>query len=357
MNTVYCITNRKNGKQYVGVTINSTDARWLSHIRSAGNGSRCHLHRAIRKYGPDSFSIRVLECCRNVRELKAAEVQWITRLDTFGRGGYNETKGGDGSYGLRWKPGVKKQRSEAIRTAMARPEYQRKMAAIRARPEYRRKSTASIRTAMARPEVKHKHAVAIRARWNRPEAKREFAAVIRVMWTRPGYRRKVAAGIRASWARRKKGGSMNFSIQQLSSLIAGRYARVLYGIERVCFDKSVRETLAWFKAELSDPNTSTWVAYDGYPVGFLMAWMHRGVPHVGTIDVLPPWRGCGIAKRLLELTVEYYREKGFKKIALQVHPDNPAQCLYFKLGWRVIRVRNTWYGNKKTNLLWMEKEL
>ena len=57
---VYIITNTVNGKIYIGKTRDMA-VRWIDHKAKANRGDqRPGLHRAIRKYGPDAFVVRLL---------------------------------------------------------------------------------------------------------------------------------------------------------------------------------------------------------------------------------------------------------------------------------------------------------
>jgi len=97
MGTVYLITNTTNGKRYVGQTSRGVECRWSEHLKCAFYESSSALHRAIRKYGNDSFKISVLEECRD-EFLDEREMYWIDELGTFARE-YNMTLGGDGVRG------------------------------------------------------------------------------------------------------------------------------------------------------------------------------------------------------------------------------------------------------------------
>lgn len=96
---IYKITNKINGKIYVGQSIDIYK-RWLSHERST-NTSNSILHRAFRKYGIDNFLFEIIERCNN-GELNDREVYWISELNTYvgneGSHGYNMTTGGDSLY-------------------------------------------------------------------------------------------------------------------------------------------------------------------------------------------------------------------------------------------------------------------
>ena len=102
---IYSITNKVNGKQYIGKTskFNPYD-RWKEHINNAKlkentvGYSSIHtmpIVRAINKYGSDNFKFRVLEECSddNVDE---REKHYIAEYNTCDGEGYNCTYGGDG---------------------------------------------------------------------------------------------------------------------------------------------------------------------------------------------------------------------------------------------------------------------
>lgn len=93
---IYCITNKVNGKQYVGKTTTSVKQRFAEHLRDRHKrqAENRPLYRAIEKYGEENFFVETLE---EVEEdiLSQREEYWITKLDTYSNG-YNATLGGDG---------------------------------------------------------------------------------------------------------------------------------------------------------------------------------------------------------------------------------------------------------------------
>lgn len=89
---IYLITNKVNGKKYVGQSID-IEKRWKDHIRDSKK-SEYTIHKAIRKYGVENFEFSVLEEC-SVDKLDEREIYWISELDTFNNG-YNMTLGGEG---------------------------------------------------------------------------------------------------------------------------------------------------------------------------------------------------------------------------------------------------------------------
>lgn len=96
---IYLITNKINGKQYVGKTENTIDERWKEHKQDYKK-ERCEkrpLYDAMLKYGIDNFEIKELEYLKEGGKLLSdREIYWIEKLKTF-HNGYNATKGGDGS--------------------------------------------------------------------------------------------------------------------------------------------------------------------------------------------------------------------------------------------------------------------
>ena len=114
--TTYLITNKNNGKMYVGVTKHSVEERWLGHVYVANIGAEFLLSNAIRKHGTDAFEISVLETSSSLEEMKASEIKWISELKTyvheFPQRGYNMTRGGDGTWGHRHTDETKKKMSD-----------------------------------------------------------------------------------------------------------------------------------------------------------------------------------------------------------------------------------------------------
>lgn len=62
MYSIYKITNKVNGKIYIGYTENTIENRFRDHCAEALRGKRYTrpILRAIKKYGPDSFTIEAL---------------------------------------------------------------------------------------------------------------------------------------------------------------------------------------------------------------------------------------------------------------------------------------------------------
>lgn len=89
---IYKITNKVNGKSYIGQTRYTLEFRWRQHLHKKDN---TYFHNAIKKYGAGNFSLEVLEECP-YSNLNEREIFYIAKYDTF-NSGYNLTIGGDGN--------------------------------------------------------------------------------------------------------------------------------------------------------------------------------------------------------------------------------------------------------------------
>lgn len=91
---LYKITNKLNGKMYLGVTNNLT-RRFKEHqYRGVGNTSNMVIGKAIRKYGKEQFTFKPI-AQGTYEEILYLEVQCIQYYDTYVNG-YNCSSGGEG---------------------------------------------------------------------------------------------------------------------------------------------------------------------------------------------------------------------------------------------------------------------
>lgn len=92
---VYKITNKINGKAYIGQTRGSLRVRWLQHIKLR---SKCSaLKNALKKYGVDNFVIEEIALAINEDQLAELESKYIKEFNTLSPAGYNLTTGGEGA--------------------------------------------------------------------------------------------------------------------------------------------------------------------------------------------------------------------------------------------------------------------
>lgn len=88
---IYKITNKINGKSYIGQS-NNIERRFQEH-QTKSSTSRIPLDIAIQKYGKDNFSYEVIEEC-DISELNERETYWIQKYNSI-INGYNCSIGGD----------------------------------------------------------------------------------------------------------------------------------------------------------------------------------------------------------------------------------------------------------------------
>ena len=115
---IYKITNKKNGKPYIGKTEYPLEHRWNRHLSSARNGSKFRFHSAIRKYGEDCWDLSVIETYQTEDEnfINEKETHFIKLFESDTKKGYNATSGGTGGWMLpRCSPEVQEQWLESCR--------------------------------------------------------------------------------------------------------------------------------------------------------------------------------------------------------------------------------------------------
>src|ERR1035441_1136752 len=114
---VYKITNKINGKVYIGKT-NDPKKRWHDHLLISRSNKDSHLfsivHAALNKYGVNNFSFEIIQ--QDLTEEQAFEreiyyiLQYRSNIVRFGNYyGYNLTDGGEGQTGYKHtKQSIKK---------------------------------------------------------------------------------------------------------------------------------------------------------------------------------------------------------------------------------------------------------
>lgn len=99
---IYCITNLKNDKKYIGQTYD-LKYRWMRHKSdlNCGRHHNKHLQSAWNKYGENNFSYSILEYCP-IEILDDKEIYWIEFYNVLNsKCGYNLADGGLGCRGYK----------------------------------------------------------------------------------------------------------------------------------------------------------------------------------------------------------------------------------------------------------------
>ena len=96
MGSIYKITNRRNGKAYIGQTTRDAyKTRIRDHLNGTQHGSRLVKH-AIEKYGQDVFTVEILHDGIIPEFLNTLEIEAIAKFNTVAPNGYNLDTGGNG---------------------------------------------------------------------------------------------------------------------------------------------------------------------------------------------------------------------------------------------------------------------
>lgn len=87
---VYCITNKSNGRSYIGRTNN-----WSSRLKQHASSETSAVYSDIRRYGIDAFDCQPLIIGLTQAEALKIETDYIKRFSTLEPDGYNRINGFD----------------------------------------------------------------------------------------------------------------------------------------------------------------------------------------------------------------------------------------------------------------------
>lgn len=96
MGYIYKITNKMNGKVYIGQTKKTIEERFQEHLKKAKIHTNRYLYDAMNKYGCENFIVSQIEKCPD-NNLDEREIFWIAFYQSNNKlYGYNMTAGGGG---------------------------------------------------------------------------------------------------------------------------------------------------------------------------------------------------------------------------------------------------------------------
>lgn len=109
----------------------------------------------------------------------------------------------------------------------------------------------------------------------------------------------------------------------------------LYAIEEVCFASPMRFSRKMMQRLVRRSNAAAWIAEEESMLAFAIVEWSGIAAYIETIEVLPEWRGRGIAGELLGCLEASARDSGARLIWLHVDAKNAdAIGLYKKHGYR-----------------------
>ena len=164
---VYVITCKSTGKQYVGQTIRGVRLRWSEHLSSAKTAPWA-LSKALKKYGPDGFTIGVLDTATSREDLNSKEIYWIRTLGTFVQG-YNLTEGGEGGtpgmpLSAEHRAKISASHKGICPTQETKEKIRNANRGKRRTPEQRAKQSAALKGRPVSPETREKQSAARKGR-------------------------------------------------------------------------------------------------------------------------------------------------------------------------------------------------
>lgn len=126
---IYKITNKVNGKIYVGSTTDFC-GRWNSHLdglKKQKHPNR-HLQFAYNKYGEESFEFEILLEIKNIEQLIEFEQIFLDKLLPFNDNGYNICRlvGNGGHLGVKRSNNTKQKMSDSWKLTDGRKEFRQK---------------------------------------------------------------------------------------------------------------------------------------------------------------------------------------------------------------------------------------
>jgi len=91
---LYCITNKINGKIYIGQTV-QPDKRWYQHKNMAAQDQPMMIiSYAIKKYGNQAFEFEVIAGCKTWDDANDIETLLVSQYGSLVPNGYNVSLGG-----------------------------------------------------------------------------------------------------------------------------------------------------------------------------------------------------------------------------------------------------------------------
>ncbi len=165
------VTNHVNGKKYVGKTSQGYLRRWLDHRRNARSDSGSLLGRAIMKYGPETFSVRLLYEAVDERECFAVEKGLIAEYGTLKPHGYNICIGGQGASGRRMTP---EQRDDVSQRMLGNTNGKYRKG-LKATPEQRQRNSEAQKKLTISAETRAKMAATMRGQKRAPSVGRNIS--------------------------------------------------------------------------------------------------------------------------------------------------------------------------------------
>ena len=227
-----------NRKHYIGLT-RDPEERWKTHKNNAENKKKDYaVYRAMRKYKFENLKFEVIhtenfevihtenfevihtvnfEVIHTVvstieevdkllgKLLGELEKKYISEYDSFGKNGYNMTKGGDGVFGYKHTPEMKKKQGEKTREQFKNPAAKQNhreglIKYNRDNPEEVKKRGENISAHYDNnPEARQLASEKSKKQLSNPDARQKLSETRKAYFNTPGARQKQSETLKASF--------------------------------------------------------------------------------------------------------------------------------------------------------------
>jgi group I intron endonuclease len=172
---IYKATNIINGCGYVGQTTMTFERRKKKWKNAAKNGSNLLFCQAIREFGFDNFTFKILCECTSKTDLNHTEENMIIIHHThYTEGGYNKQKRSQGNQGWHHSEETKKRLSELSKTQQRNKNWHHTEEAKKKMSEVQKGNTNSLGK-ITSEETKRKISIAKKGIPRSEETKRKIA--------------------------------------------------------------------------------------------------------------------------------------------------------------------------------------
>jgi len=201
---VYSITNKVNGKRYVGSASISFRKRWKEHIRQMSGGIHHSkpLQRAWNKYGEDNFVFEVLATCPKEYCIKLE--QWF--IDNL-KPEYNINPTAGSRLGAKVSEEERKRMSERGKARGADPEVRKRMSEMQLKrfqdPEQRAINKRIANERYAKESERIKNSERLKKHYSEPKNRERLKNQAINSWSNPSVVDKIKKG-RKKWLESKE---------------------------------------------------------------------------------------------------------------------------------------------------------
>jgi group I intron endonuclease len=145
---IYKITNKINGKLYIGQTVQKIRDRWSDHARPYRGKHKAlsAVSMAIQKYGKENFIVEQIDSAGTLETLNLLEIHYIKKFNSLSPNGYNFEEGGENK---RCHPETKAKISATLK---GRPIKNRMNGAPKGRPVSEERKAQISKTLTGKPQ-------------------------------------------------------------------------------------------------------------------------------------------------------------------------------------------------------------